>query len=266
MEKLVTFQPSATAKPDVYYPESDGQPMGETQFHVTAILYLYQALQSFFQKNDEVYVAADMLFYYEEGNPSAFKVPDVFAVKGVSKHMRRTYKLWEEGVGPCTVFEMTSRSTWLEDLGDKRALYETLGVPEYFLFDPEDEYLSPRFQGFELVEGHYRPMTPAADGTLYSHSLGVILQPDGSMLRVVDPASRDIIPTLAEAVERTQRERERAQAEAERAQAEAERAQTETEKAQAEARRADAAEQKLAELQAELKRLKVQTSEDDKEE
>lgn len=249
MEKLVTFQPSAAAKSDVHYPESDGQPIGETQFHVTAILYLYQALQSFFQKNDEVYVAADMLFYYEEGNPSAVKVPDVFVVKGVSKHMRRTYKLWEERVAPCAVFEITSRSTWLEDFGNKRALYETLGVPEYFLFDPEDEYLSPRFQGFELVEGHYRPILPEADGTLRSQVLGVILQPDGTMLRVVDPANREMIPTLAESVQQIQSERERAQAEAE--------------KAQAEAKRADEAERKLAELQAELERLKGQANEDE---
>ena len=123
---------------------------------------------NFFRKVDDVYVAADMLFYYEEGNPSAFKVPDVYVVKGVSKKTRRTYKLWEEGIAPCTVFEMTSQSTWLEDMGNKRALYEKLGVPEYFLFDPEDEYLTPRFQGFQLIDNFYQPMPLSADGTLFS--------------------------------------------------------------------------------------------------
>lgn len=48
--------------------------------------------------------------------------------KGVSKRERRSYKLWEEEVTPCTIFEITSQSTRLEDLATKRGLYELLGV------------------------------------------------------------------------------------------------------------------------------------------
>jgi hypothetical protein len=43
-------------------------------------------------------VAADLLFYYEEGNPAAFQVPDVFVVKGVPKHDWRIYKLWDDAI------------------------------------------------------------------------------------------------------------------------------------------------------------------------
>jgi Uma2 family endonuclease len=242
MANIITFAPSVPAKPEIDYPESDGQPMGETGFHVNVILHLLQALRHFFRQDKQIYVAADMLFYYEEGNPAAFKVPDVFVVKGIPKHDRRTYKLWEEGVPPCVVFEVTSHSTWLEDLGAKRALYEKLGVQEYFLFDPLDEYLSPRLQGFRLVERYYQPMELSPEGTLYSEELGLILQPEGTILRLVDPVSDETLPTLDEAVEIALAEAERAEAEAERA--------------EAEAQRADTAEAELTRLRAELERLR----------
>ncbi|GAB4445907.1 MAG: Uma2 family endonuclease [Anaerolineae bacterium] len=247
MEKIITFAPSIPVKPDIHYPESDGQPMGETEFHITAILHLFQSLRHFFQQAETTYVAADMLFYYEEGNPAAFKVPDVFVVKGISKQRRRVYKLWQERAAPCAVFEITSASTWLEDLGGKRALYEKLGVPEYFLFDPLDEYLSPRLQGFRLVNNYYQPMTLSAAGTLSSQELGVILQPRGELLRIVDPVSQEVVPTLDEAVFRARLETERAQAEAERA--------------EIEAKRADTAEAELQRLRAELDQLRRQAGE-----
>jgi Uma2 family endonuclease len=242
MANIITFAPSVPAKPKIDYPESDGQPMGETDFHITAILHLLQALRHFFRQADQIYVAADMLFYYEEGNPTAYKVPDVFVVKGIAKRDRHIYKLWKEGVAPCVVFEVTSSSTWLEDWGNKRALYEKLGVSEYFLFDPLDEYLSPRLQGFRLAEGYYQPMALSQEGTLYSEELGLRLQPEGTILRLVDPTTDKALPTLDEAVEMALAETERAEAEAKRALAEAE--------------RADTAEAELARLRAELERLR----------
>jgi len=245
MAELVTFKPSIPAKPDIFYPETDGEPMGETEFHVTAILDLFQSLRHFFRHDPDTYVAADMLFYFEEGNTSAFKVPDVFVVKGIPKTTRRTYKLWQEGKAPCVVFEMTSQSTWLEDMGNKRALYEKLGVPEYFLFDPEDAYLSPRLQGFQLADNFYRPVPLSAEGTLYSAELGLIFKPEGMYLRVVDPVSGELVPNLAEASHLMSLAEKLAQAEAKRAQAEAE--------------RADQAEAEAARLRAELERIKRQS-------
>ncbi len=232
------------AGPAIHYPESDGKPMGETDFHISAILYLRQALRHHFRSAEQVYVAANMLFYYEEGNPGAVTSPDVFVVKGIPKHDRRIYKLWEERVAPCVTFEITSRSSRLEDLGTKRALYEMLGVQEYYLFDPLGEYLSPPLQGFQLAEGRYQPMRPSPEGTLYSQELGLILRPEGNLLRLVNPATGEPLPTLEEAIELMQVMMERAQAEAQRA--------------QAEAQRADRAEAELARLRAELERLRRQ--------
>jgi hypothetical protein len=71
------------ALPEIEYPESDGQPIGETDFHITATLLLLQMLRDHFENDQKVYVASDLMFYYERGNPRAVKAPDVFVVKGV---------------------------------------------------------------------------------------------------------------------------------------------------------------------------------------
>lgn len=190
-----------------------------------------------------------MMFYYEEGNPAAVKAPDVFVVKGIDRHDRRVYKLWEEGVAPCVVFEITSASSRLEDLGTKRALYEMLGVQAYVVFDPLGEYLTPRLRAFRLAEGQYVPLELAADGTLASAELGAILRPEETLLRVVDAATGEAVPTLDEAMDLAGDAMERAHQEVERAEAEAQRAATE-------AQRADAAEAEAARLRAELERLR----------
>ncbi len=54
---------------DPLYPETDGEPMGEGAFHLAAMVYLYAALSRLFEHRDDVYVAADMFVYYEEGTP-----------------------------------------------------------------------------------------------------------------------------------------------------------------------------------------------------
>ena len=208
--KIVDLTRSESVNLNIHYPETDGQPMGESDIHINAMLYLRQALRYLFKHAAQTYVAANMFLYYEEGNPEARRAPDVFVVKGVSKHDRRVYKLWEEQAPPCVIFEITSRSTRLEDLGAKRGLYELLGVREYFLFDPLDEYLSPRLQGFHLVESYYQPWVLSPDGTLLSQELGVILKPEGALLRVIDPTTGEEIPTLDEAIDQTQAASERA--------------------------------------------------------
>ena len=105
----------------IHYPESDGKPMGETDMHIDALIYLREALRDHFRDDPQVYVAGNMLLYYEEGNPAACVAPDVFVVQGVAKRERRTYRLWEEGQAPAIVFEITSRGSRLEDMGTKRA-------------------------------------------------------------------------------------------------------------------------------------------------
>jgi Uma2 family endonuclease len=246
-------------------PEEDGRPMGETQFHVIAILHLYAALDQFFEAIEDIYVSADMLLYYDQDAPAKYVVPDVFVVKGVAKHVRRIYKLWEEKLAPQVVFEISSRSTRWQDKGSKLGLYQEMGVNEYFIFDPLDEYLQPALQGFRRVGATLEPIQANADGSIASQELGLILRSEQTLLRLVNPKTGEPLLTLSEAMALAEQETERAQAEAERAEMEAERAQVEAARAQAEAARAqveaaraDRAEAETDRLRRELERLRKQ--------
>ncbi len=139
--KSIATLPPKNGKKEVFYPESDGQPMGETAFHIDLISNLLQTLKTFFNQQNNVVVIADMMFYYEEGNSRKVIAPDVMVVKGVKNYPRRTFKLWEEKI-PEVVFEISSRGTWKEDFQKKFILYQELGVKEYYIFDPEYDYLA----------------------------------------------------------------------------------------------------------------------------
>jgi Uma2 family endonuclease len=182
---------------DPRYPDSDGRPMGETLFHSYALRWLWDALEDFFTGLD-FFIAMNLMMYYEQGDPKARRDPDILVAKGVGTHKRRSFRFWEEDKKPCTLFEIASRKTWKEDVGDKRLLYEQLKIPEYFLFDPEGKYLTPALQGFRLRKGKYVPLKPAADGSLTSKQLGLRLVPEGEMLRLVDVKTGKPVPTRQE--------------------------------------------------------------------
>jgi len=198
----------------IYYPESDGEPMAETDTHRKQMMYLLDALEDHFRDDPNVYVAGNLFVYYQEGDPGRVVAPDVFVVKGVPKRDRRIYQVWKEDKGPDVVFELTSRGTRQEDLGPKKGTYEMLGVEEYFIFDPLGEYLEPRLVGFRLAKWGYRPIE--GEEPLVSRVLGLELRVEGEMLRLVDPATGEKLLTSLEA----QEARRRAEAQVERLRAE----------------------------------------------
>ncbi len=73
------------------YPDSDGQPMAETDFQRDVMTYAIETLKIHFREREAVYVSGDLFIYYEEGNRAAALTPDVFVVFGVPNHPRRTY-------------------------------------------------------------------------------------------------------------------------------------------------------------------------------
>jgi len=183
----------------VYYPESDGEPMAETDVHREQMIYLIEALKDHFREREGVYVAGNLFMYYEEGNPQAVVAPDVFVVLGVADKLRRTYKVWHEGRVPDVVFEITSPSTRYADLGNKKGLYAYLRVPEYFLYDPFGDYLHPALQGYTLRAGTYQRLLPHTDGRLFSQQLGVTLHHTGRWLRLYNAATGEKLLTPQEA-------------------------------------------------------------------
>ena len=242
----------------VRYPSSDGKPMAESDFQRTPLMYAVGRLRRHFRRRRDVYVSGNLLIYYEEGVPGAVVAPDVFVVFGAANEDRSSYRLWMEPKGPDFVLEITSRTTYREDQGKKRAVYQTLGVPEYWQYDPTGDYLEPPLQGLELIAGEYRrlPGTELADGTLAlaSAALGLELRLTDRGLRFYDPQSGQELPDLDETDAARERERQgRQAAELRLAQEEAARRQEAAARRQEAAARA-AAEARVAELEALLRR------------
>jgi Uma2 family endonuclease len=188
--------------------------MGDTDYHNVAMTLLKQALEDHFAAKADVYVASNLILYFREGDPTGRRDPDVLVAKGVGKHRRRSFRVWEEKTFPCTLVEIASKKTWKVDLHEKRQLYAQIGIKEYFVFDPEGCFLKPVLQGFKLVKGQSVPMKPAADGSLVSKELGLRLVPEGEMLRLVYLKTGQPVPTRAE---RAEQEKQRAEQEKQRA-------------------------------------------------
>lgn len=221
------------------YPTSDGRPMGETDVHRDLILALLGTLRWWFRDDPTTYVSGNLLVFYDKGNKWAHVSPDVLVVPGAGSHARDNYLLWEEGRGLDVVIELTSKTTMAEDIEKKYDLYVSkLGVKEYFLFDPREEYLTPPFQGYRRVKGRFQAIKPVT-GRFPSKVLGLHLERSGTQLRLWDPSTGEWVPTPDE-----------------RAAIEAERADQEKARADDATARADAATAQAARLQRELDALR----------
>jgi Uma2 family endonuclease len=182
---------------EIEYPTSDGQPMAETTLHRKVMNDLIEGLERHYAEVPDVWVGGNLFLCYERGNPARIVAPDVLLAKGVARWDRPNYLLWEETT-PSLIVEVTSRKTRREDLREKKALYERLGIEEYVLFDPYGEYLKPRLQGHRFESGQYQPILLEEDGSLLSRSVGLKLRPEGNRLRLVDPVTGEPLPWTEE--------------------------------------------------------------------
>jgi Uma2 family endonuclease len=167
----------------VSYPESDAQPMSESDPTRDYLLYSVEALEGYFRGRPNVYVSGNLFIYYREGDAKCSISPDVFVIFGVSKRKRRSYKTWQEGGKlPSFILEITSLTTKKQDEVEKPILYASLGVQEYFQYDPTGDYLNPQLKGAHLVNGSYHPLPlQTVEGISFIHSqvlgLDLSLQP-----------------------------------------------------------------------------------------
>jgi len=256
------------ASPPIIYPEADGQPMTESDATRDYLIYCVEVLRLFFHSRRNIYISGNLFLYHQEGNPKAVVSPDVFVVFGVSNRKRRSYKAWQEdGKLPSFVMEITSFSTKKQDEVEKPKLYASLGVQEYFQYDPTADYLKPQLKGYQLVDGIYQPLslvesTPDAVPFIHSPVLGLDLRlqtpnqegmallPLPKELRFYDPQ------TELKLLSREEVEQVREQVEGERnlAQQERDSAQQERDSAQQER---DSAQQRAEQLAARLRELGV---------
>lgn len=178
----------APLKTPILYPETDGEPMAESDPARDYLIYGVESLKNYFREREGVYVSGNLYLYYEQGVRDAVVSPDVFVIFGVEDRPRISYKVWEEeNRTPDWVLEVTSASTRKKDERDKPDTYADLGVSEYFQYDPTGDYLDPPLKGQRLVNGVYQLITPDTleDGSisLYSEILGLYLRllPSGQL-------------------------------------------------------------------------------------
>jgi Uma2 family endonuclease len=184
--------------PELEYPESDGKPMAETDIHWRRMV-LIRTLLEWRYRRQRVYVGSNLLVYYKQGAPRKCFAPDVFVVKDCPPGDRRTFRIWEEGRTPSTIFEVTSLKTRNEDEVIKPRVYSRIGVQELFLFDPTSDYLDPALQGFHFDDGRKLPILPDATGALESRELGLHLRLEDGVLVFYDAKSGERLLTEAEA-------------------------------------------------------------------
>ncbi len=239
--------PSALPIKTIYYPDSDGKPMAESDLHRDEMVREINVLQRHFA-DQKVYVSGNLLVYYVEGNPKKCFSPDVLVAKGVVQRRRRTYQFWRERVVPQVVIEVSSKKTKKQDINDKAKLYAELGIKEYFLFDPTEDYLNPPLQGYRLEGDSYVRMAAEEDGSLISQELELRLDPQGEELGFfrLDNGARLLSSEEGRVIE----EKRRLLAEEARAVAEGQRKQAEDMLSQAEA--------EIARLREELHRAKAE--------
>ncbi|MGG6264646.1 Uma2 family endonuclease [Leptolyngbya sp. AN03gr2] len=139
---------------DLYFPDSDGQPMADNTEQFNWIVLIKENLEILFADDPNVFVAGDLLWYPVKSQNVRGVAPDALVVFGRPKGRRGSYKQWEEENIPIqVVFEILSPSNTDAEMAKKFEFYQTHGVEEYYLYDPDRKNLKGWIrQGSRLAE------------------------------------------------------------------------------------------------------------------
>jgi Putative restriction endonuclease len=236
-------------QPEIFYPSSDGEPLAESYDHLYVIMTTLAMLLAHL-KGQQATVLADQFLYYAQGFPRLRVAPAVMVIFGVEPGGRDNYKIWVEGQVPSVIFEMTSPGTRSKDDVEKKHLYESLGVTEYWQFDPRGEWIPEQLRGFKL-QGEEEPVyVPIADNRSEVLQLRLAVEDKIIAFYRLDDGVK-LLP-LTELNIALEQQTKQIEAEAQRAEAEAQRADREAQRAEAESQRADRETQRTRELEAQI--------------
>ncbi len=132
--------------------------MGETSFHADLVNYLLDVLRWLF--HGRLCAIYDNLNFYQTADPKEYPLaPDIAVITGIAHRPVRSWRIGKSGPAPQVVFEIASEETWKKDLLEKPGKYASMGVQEYFAYDPNEPLLSRsanrRLFGWQLDQsGH----------------------------------------------------------------------------------------------------------------
>ena len=200
------------------YSTGDGRPM-PTELHSRLGNQLTACLDDHLRHRfgDRAAVINDVNVYPVEGQRNYYLLPDLFVILDAAGRPRpedrddedyerhRCYKLWQEP--PIAfVLEIISPTTGRRDIEVKPALYEAMGVSEYWVFDARRRLVPEGLRCWRLVEDSYQPvalepppkgvgMPPATSLGTFSKELGLYFCIEGKWLWPYDPETGKV-PTL----------------------------------------------------------------------
>ena len=228
-------------------------------------------LQAHFANRSDVLISGEGYLRRHAANESERLAPDLVIAFGVNPDAiiaRNGYVISEVGKPPDFVLEVASKSTGTRDYTVKRIGYAGYGVREYWRFDRTGGlFHDAPLAGDALVDGEYEPLAITRDPARrlwgYSAVLGLELWWDDGELRFRDPVSGEFLLNArewelarldAEEYAETQRTARLAAEEYAETQRNARLAAEERARSQRTARLV--AESRLAEMEAELRRLR----------
>jgi Uma2 family endonuclease len=215
-----TYTPAAAEHEDdtTIYPESDGKPMADNTLQFRWIVTIQGGLDALFQDDPNVFVAGDLLWYPVKGNNRLCAAPDAMVVFGRPKGERRSYLQWrEDNLAPQVVFEVLSPNNTLPEMVNKLRFYETYGVDEFYVYDPDHGSIDGWLRGEHKLE----PIETVAGWT--SPRLGVRFEIEQDELAIYRPDGRKFASYL-ELERQREQEHQRAEQEHQRAEQEHQRA------------------------------------------
>ena len=129
------------------------------------------------------------------------RIPDLLFVRDGDRELmeeQRGYAIGRQGKAPDFVLEVASPTTGRIDYTGKREDYERIGVGEYWRFDPSDgEYHDVALAGDRLVDGVYESIEIEKLGEGrhrgYSEALGLYVCWEDGMLRFFDPVTESYL-------------------------------------------------------------------------
>jgi len=198
-------QLAAETKPEIVYPESDGQPMADNTRQFQWIVTIKENLEILFADDENVFVAGDLLWYPVEGDNKKRQAPDTMVIFGRPKGHRGSYQQWkEDNIAPQVVFEVLSPGNYPLEMSKKLVFYQRYGVEEYYIYDPQRVELS----GF-LREGDRLEQIEEMEGWI-SPRLQIRFQLTADTLEIYRPDGR-LFLTPVELDRLRERERQRAE-------------------------------------------------------
>jgi Uma2 family endonuclease len=166
--------------PELFLDPQVGDTMVQGNWHEMVGREIMDLLEDHFRPQPDVLVTHDMKHLYGPSFPAP--APDVAIIRGIRDRdaERPSFDARKEGVLPCLVIEVVSRSSARirkVDLEDKVRHYARAGIPEYLIVDSPTRSRRYALLGYRLdSQGRYQSIQADAEGRILSQSTGLWFQ------------------------------------------------------------------------------------------